>query len=83
MGETEADSEAERRARARARAAWPMRRFALGEEPRDELLATTTAEERIAMVEELSVQAWLLTGRPFPSYTRAEMPGRVIRRGGG
>ena len=33
-----------------------------------------TVAERIALVAELSRQAWMLTGKPFPSYTRGTMP---------
>lgn len=36
-----------------------------------------TMDERLALVTELSRRAWELTGRPFPSYTRATMPVRV------
>jgi len=54
--------------------------FRLGEEPDDDLSATTSPEERLAMVAELSRRMWELTGRPSPSYTRATMPVRVIRR---
>ncbi|MBM4380411.1 MAG: hypothetical protein FJ086_14130 [Deltaproteobacteria bacterium] len=68
-------------ARAAARAGWPGLKTTLAEAPGDDLSASTTAEQRVAMVEELSVQAWSLTGRPFPKYTRAEMPGRIIRPG--
>jgi len=51
-----------------------VRRYRLGEEPGDDLSLTTTAEERLEMVETLSVEAWALTGKPFPSYARHEMP---------
>ncbi len=57
-----------------SREAWPVRRFRLGEELRDDLSLTTTVEERLEMVETLSVEAWTLTGKPFPSYARHEMP---------
>lgn len=33
-----------------------------------------TPAERLALVAELSKQAWALTGRPLPSYTRATIP---------
>ena len=66
--------EQERAARTAARAAWPIRRFRLGEEPGDDLSATTTAAERLAMVWELTLDAWALTGKPLPTYTRAETP---------
>jgi hypothetical protein len=48
----------------------------LGEEPRDDLLATTTSEERLAMVEEISVTAHLLAGRPVAELPRAAWPVR-------
>ncbi|GEM_PF-5266626 len=32
------------------------------------------------MVVELSRRMWELTNQPLPSYRRAEMPGRVLRR---
>lgn len=62
------------------RGLWPVRIFRLGEEPADDLSLVTTAEERLAMVGELSRRMWELTGRPVPSYRRATMPGRVLRR---
>jgi hypothetical protein len=33
-----------------------------------------TVEERLAALAELSAEAWRLSGRPLPSYTRATMP---------
>lgn len=68
------------RARARARATWPMRKFALGQEPPDDLSALSMGE-RIAMVARLTADAWSFMGAELPSYSRAEMPGKVIRRG--
>ncbi len=59
----------------------PVRVYRLGEEPSDDLSAITTADQRLAMVWELSARMWALTGKPLASYTRAEMPVRVIRRG--
>jgi hypothetical protein len=58
----------------------PVRVYRLGEEPGDDLSAVSTPEQRLAMVAELSRRMWTLTGRPLPSYTRASMPGRVLRR---
>ncbi len=57
-----------------SRETWPVRRYRLGEEPRDDLIRTTTPEERLQMVEALSAEAWTLTGKPFPSYARQETP---------
>lgn len=65
--------------RAAARSSWPVRRFALGEEPSENLRGSTTAEERVGMMWELAVQAWALSGRPMPTYERGKAPG-VIRR---
>jgi hypothetical protein len=65
--------------RRRARAAWPIRRVALGEEelvdPRD----TSTVDERIALVWKLTREQWALAAKKIPEYTRAEMPGVLIR----
>jgi hypothetical protein len=36
--------------------------------------------DRLALVDELSLRAWKLSGRPLPTYTRPDMPGRVIRK---
>lgn len=71
------DTSAEARHRARAR--WPVRVFRLGEEPSDDLSDRTTAEERLAMMWPLAVDAWTTSGREFPEYPRHRMPGRVIR----
>ena len=66
--------------RMRHRRNWPVRVYRLGEEPGDDLSATTTPEQRLAMVWELTARMWEITGRPWPSYTRAAMPIRVHRR---
>jgi len=58
---------------------WPIRVCLLGEGPGDDLSACTTPEQRIAMVWELTRRMWTLTGRAWPDYARAAMPGRVIR----
>ena len=70
------DDAARRRA---ARASWSLRVFRLGEEPTEDLSATTTVAERLAMMWPLALDAFAMTGQPMPTYTRDEMPGRVIR----
>lgn len=40
----------------------------------------TTPAERIALVWQLTRETWSLTGRPFPSYARADMPVRAVSR---
>lgn len=71
--------EADRRRRAAARRSWPIAVYRLGEEPGDDLSATTTAEERLAMVWELTQEAWRLAGREMPAYERSEAPIRIVR----
>ena len=67
--------------RAAARQNWQARVYRLGEEPPgDDLSAVTTAEQRLEMVWELTAWMWELSGQPLPSYSRAEMPIRVVRR---
>lgn len=64
------------------RASWPVWWFALGEEPSDDLSATTTAEQRLAMMWPLAVDAWTLAGLPIPDYPRSAAPVRCARPGG-
>lgn len=61
------------------RSKWPVRVYRLGEEPADNLLETTTAEERLAMVWEITKDVWALSGREMPTYTRDQMPVRISR----
>ena len=56
-----------------------IERFDLADMPDDSLWSSTTVEERLGMMWPLAVRAWRLSGRELPSYTRAEMPGRVLR----
>jgi hypothetical protein len=63
------------------RASWPIRRYRLGEEPGDDLSASTTAEERLAMVWPLTLDAWAMAGKALPTYTRGETPIRVVPSG--
>lgn len=59
---------------------FPVQVFRLGREPGDDLSATSTAEERVAMVAILSTRMWELTGRKPPAYTRSSIPVRVVPR---
>lgn len=65
--------------RRRARQSWPIRTFALGAEPLVDPRDRSSADERLALVWALTREQWLLAGLPFPEYSRAEMPGRVLR----
>jgi hypothetical protein len=63
--------------RAASRRSWPVRLVALGSEPRNQLDRSTTAEERLAMVWTLTLEAWALSGRSIPAYPRAASPVRL------
>jgi hypothetical protein len=65
--------------RARARASWPVRLVRLGEEERVDARDASSVDERIALVDVLTREQWAFAGLPVPTYTRAEMPGRIIR----
>jgi hypothetical protein len=56
------------------RQSWPVHVHRLGAEPGDDLGATTTPEARLEMMWPLALEAWALTGRPMPSYSRSEAP---------
>ena len=58
-----------------------MRIYRLGAEPSDDLSATSTAEERLAMMEPLAREAFVLSGRPLPTYRRADCPVALRRLG--
>ena len=67
--------------RAALRAQWPGGIASVGAAPEAvDLRATTTAEQRVGMLWELTLGAWSLTGRPLPDYPRTAMPGRLVRR---
>ncbi len=61
------------------RATMPVRIFALSEEPRDDLTASSTPAERVEMVVALSARMLEFTATPGPSYTRHTMPVRLLR----
>jgi hypothetical protein len=72
------DQDAERSARARARQDWPGRKTTLTQADRERPLG---AEDAIAAMWELCMEAWLLSGRPLPEYDRGGAPGRIWRDG--
>lgn len=72
-----------REARRAARAHWPVRKFRMEDEPGPDLSATTTADERLAMMWPLARDTWTIAGRTIPDYSRDRMPIRVIRPTGG
>lgn len=65
------------------RAHWPVRIYRLGEEPPDDLSATTTAEARIEMVGLLSRRMWEIAKGAQGAGDESTAPaGRVVREGG-
>lgn len=76
------DDEDARAARRAARPSVPIRRFVLGEEPDENLSATTTMDERLAVVWSVSRLAYQLAGHPLALPPLNQLPGRVIRKAG-
>jgi hypothetical protein len=58
-----------------------VRKLRLGDESGDDLLSSTTAEQRLAMMWSLASDSWSLTGRSMPAYSRSQTP--VLRVPGG
>ena len=61
------------------RSRWPIKRRALGDEERV-VISGSTPSELFAMVEELTADAWAMSGRSLPEIPRDRWPGRVMRR---
>ena len=59
---------------------WPVRIYRLGQEPLDDLAASSTPAERLCMVDVLSRRSWELSGRPLPQHSRASLSITVLRR---
>lgn len=74
---SDAEREARRR-RAAGRATWPGRISQLEDLPEVECI-DGSASELVAMVMELTLASWAMSGRAMPDYDRAQMPGRVVR----
>lgn len=73
-------SDEARRQRAAARRSWSARVHRPGDPPpTDDLSLVTTPAQRLGMMWELVEQTWAVSKRRIPSYTRANMPTRVIR----
>lgn len=70
--------EEERRLR---RAAWPVRRFRLGEEPSEDLSESTTIEERMAMMWPLALDAFSHRDGLPESTPRPTWPVKVRKLG--
>jgi hypothetical protein len=62
------------------RSSLTARIFPLGHEPTEDLRAVTTPAERLAMVADLSDQAWSIAGLPRPQYSREQIPVQFLGR---
>jgi hypothetical protein len=63
------------------RSDWPIHRYQLGQEPPDDLSASTTPGDRLAMMWPLAREGWLIAGRQLPMYSRENVPARIFRCG--
>jgi hypothetical protein len=57
---------------------WTARAAKLGEEAGDDLSDWTTPAQRLEMMWPLALEAWRLSGRPFPEYVRQTIPVRIV-----
>ena len=64
--------------RARCRRSWVVRVDRLDNQSGEDLSSQTTAEERLAMMWPLALDAWRLSGRRLAEYSRAEIPVRIL-----
>lgn len=60
------------------RSSWPVRVFPLEDAPGPDLSSVTTPEERLAMVWQLTLEAWSPAGGAIPGWNRSEGPIRVV-----
>ena len=61
---------------ARRRETWSLSVHTLADAPPSQ---RTSPEVALASIWRLSCEAWAMSGRPWQDYTRANMPGRVLR----
>jgi len=70
-------------ARKRARAKWPGALTTLARQSDAAIVRHGTPGERVAMVWQVTLDVWASSGRPLPSYERANMPGQLFRPSNG
>ena len=71
----------EREKRASQRAKWPGRKMTLEEAAQQEPAGPVPPAQLFQVMWQLAVDAWTLSGREIPTYSREDAPGKVIRRG--
>jgi hypothetical protein len=49
-----------------------------GQSPAEGDPVRLTPEDSLSLIHELTRTAWSLSGKPFPRYTRATMPVRIV-----
>ena len=59
---------------------WPVQVREMSRVVEDDLSASTTAEERLAMMWPLAREAWTLAGLDIPDYSRDQAPVHVTTR---
>ena len=67
-----------RKIRAKARANWTIEKKAVKDLPEIEVI-DAPPNVLIALCTQLSLQAWAMSGKPLPTYTRENMPIKVFR----
>jgi hypothetical protein len=72
------DRAAERRLNARR---WPVRSYAITDEPIRDPFDRSTVDERLAAMWPLAKEAWSVAGKAIPDYERSAAPGRLVRQG--
>lgn len=61
-----------------ARKNWPVNAVSSTLDDEISLARATTSAERLAMMWQISHDAWVLTGKGFPDYQRHNMPGKLV-----
>ena len=72
------DADEARRQRAAARSSVSIRRVSLADESSPDV-SHLDRSERIALVWQVTLDAWASSGRSIPDYARADAPGKMIR----
>jgi len=68
-----------RRAAERRQRGVAVRQFRLGEEPVWDARAALSVDERLALVLELTLEQWRLSGMPMPDFEWKDAPGGLRR----
>lgn len=64
--------------RKEARKNWPVNAVSATSEDVVTFAKTTSSSERLAMMWQLSRDAWVMTGNKLPEYQRTNMPGKLV-----